>query len=228
MARQMDPRRPTHSSTRLPRGNPYAWIRPRPRARGPWLWPPHRTIPLSTPRRTLARWAHYRHLGTGRNRPWQADLPTPPHWADRAAFQLLDTHHIKESAARDALEEALTTFTAASTDTSTPLATNDEQRLRELGETLRARGDMSDRKVRRIEADARTFVADSGNTRMRNLVRLPHTHTASGARQQGMHAPWHTTLAWWRWWACSRCSPTHRSAQAQRFPPFSWAWPLSP
>lgn len=85
-------------------------------------------------------------------------------WAGRAAFQLLDTHHIKESAARDALEEALTTFTAASTDTSTPLATNDEQWLRELGETLRARGDMSDRKVRRIEADARTFVADSGNT----------------------------------------------------------------
>lgn len=91
-------------------------------------------------------------------------------WAGRAAFQLLDTHHIKESAARDALEEALTTFTAASTDTSTPLATNDEQRLRELGETLRARGDMSDRKVRRIEADARTFAADSGNTLSEEFV----------------------------------------------------------
>lgn len=205
MARQMDPRRPTHSLAT---------------SHFPFLTRSLSEGITMASHRTLAQVIKEFSAISGS----QADT----NWAGRAAFQLLDTHHIKESAARDALEEALTTFTAASTDTSTPLATNDEQWLRELGETLRARGDMSDRKVRRIEADARTFVADSGNTLMRNLVRLPHTHTASGARQQGMHAPWHTTLAWWRWWACSRCSPTHRSARAQRFPPFSWAWPLSP
>jgi hypothetical protein len=141
MARQMDPRRPTHSLAT---------------SHFPFLTRSLSEGITMASHRTLAQVIKEFSAISGS----QADT----NWAGRAAFQLLDTHHIKESAARDALEEALTTFTAASTDTSTPLATNDEQRLRELGETLRARGDMSDRKVRRIEADARTFVADSGNT----------------------------------------------------------------
>lgn len=141
MARQMDPRRPTHSLAT---------------SHFPFLTRSLSEGITMASHRTLAQVIKEFSAISGS----QADT----NWAGRAAFQLLDTHHIKESAARDALEEALTTFTAASTDTSTPLATNDEQWLRELGETLRARGDMSDRKVRRIEADARTFVADSGNT----------------------------------------------------------------
>lgn len=148
MARQMDPRRPTHSLAT---------------SHFPFLT---RSLPkgiMMASHRTLARVIKEFSAINGS----RADTD----WAGRAAFQLLDTHHIKESGDDvAALEEALTTFTAASTDTSTPLATNDEQWLRELGETLRARGDMSDRKVRRIEADARTFVADSGNTLSEEFV----------------------------------------------------------